>query len=374
MKRVLWVMAGLAVMAVVILLLLSSDNGQAAETLPTVTVTRSDIVDRALAVGTIEPRVEISVKSQVAGVVRRLFVDAGDYVEAGTPLLEIQPNPTPQELIDAERRIELRQLEVDNLRREFERQQQLFERRLISEQEYERARRAYEEARLQLQAAREQLALLREGRVQTESGRFETVVRAPISGYVLEKMIEVGDPVVPLTSYQEGTVLMTMADMNDLVFRGTVDEIDVGRLQEGMTAQIKIGALPQAQGTGRLSKIWLKAKKEENATVFPVEIEIVEAVIRDPRDPEAPPRPLVLRAGYSANAEIIIEKRENVLLIPERVVTYSGDTARVMVVHPDGTTEERIIQTGLSDALHVEVVSGLEEGMKVQEKPLPQIQ
>lgn len=374
MKRVLWVMAGLAVMAVVILLLLSSDNGQAAETLPTVTVTRGDIVDRALAVGTIEPRVEISVKSQVAGVVRRLFADAGDYVEAGTPLLEIQPNPTPQELIDAERRIELRQLEVDNLRREFERQQQLFERRLISEQEYERARRAYEEARLQLQAAREQLALLREGRVQTESGRFETVVRAPISGYVLEKMIEVGDPVVPLTSYQEGTVLMTMADMNDLVFRGTVDEIDVGRLQEGMTAQIKIGALPQAQVTGRLSKIWLKAKKEENATVFPVEIEIVEAVMRDPRDPEAPPRPLVLRAGYSANAEIIIEKRENVLLIPERVVTYSGDTARVMVVHPDGTTEERIIQTGLSDALHVEVVSGLEEGMKVQEKPLPQIQ
>ncbi|WP_243663424.1 efflux RND transporter periplasmic adaptor subunit [Rhodothermus marinus] len=216
MKRVLWVTAKLAVMAVVILLLLSSDNGQAAETLPTVTVTRGDIVDKALAVGTIEPRVEISVKSQVAGVVRRLFVDAGDYVEAGTPLLEIQPNPTPLELIDAERRIELRQLEVDNLRREFERQQQLFDRRLISEQEYERARRAYEEARLQLQAAREQLALLREGRVQTESGRFETVVRAPISGYVLEKMIEVGDPVVPLTSYQEGTVLMTMADMNDL--------------------------------------------------------------------------------------------------------------------------------------------------------------
>ncbi|WP_243663423.1 hypothetical protein [Rhodothermus marinus] len=105
-----------------------------------------------------------------------------------------------------------------------------------------------------------------------------------------------------------------------------------------------------------------------------MEIEIVEAVMRDPRDPEAPPRPLVLRAGYSANAEIIIEKRENVLLIPERVVTYSGDTARVTAVLPDGTTEERIIQTGLSDALHVEVVSGLEEGMKVQEKPLPQIQ
>lgn len=351
MKRMLWLLAGVVLFVALALLVFSSDSGQAAETVPTVTVRRGEIVDKALAVGTIEPRVEISIKSQVAGVVRQLFVEAGDYVEAGTPLLEIQPNPTPQELIDAERRIQLRQLEEDNLRRTFERQQQLFARQLISEQEYEQARQAYEEAQLRLQMAREQLALLREGRVRTESGQVETVVRAPISGYILEKMIEVGDPVVPLTSYQEGTVLMTMADMNNLVFRGTVDEIDVGRLQEGMTAQIKIGALPQAQITGRLSKIWLKARKEENTTVFPVEIEIIKAVMQDPRDPEASPRPLVLRAGYSANAEIIIEKRENVLLIPERVITYSGDTVRVTVVLPDGTTETRVIQTGLSDAL-----------------------
>src|SRR5690606_26180261 len=133
-----------------------------------------------------------------------------------------------------------------------ERQKQLYDRKLISSQEFEQTTQEYEQSRLQVQMAREQLALLREGKVTTQTGSFETVVRAPISGYILDRMVEVGDPVVPLTSYQEGTPLMTMADMDDLLFRGTVDEIDVGRLHEGMAARIKVGALPSAEVTGRL--------------------------------------------------------------------------------------------------------------------------
>ena len=349
-------------------------GGEDESQISTVDVTRGDLVDKALAVGTIEPRVEIDVKSQFSGVVQRQFADVGDFVEAGARILEIRPNPTPRELVDAERRIELREIEVENLRTEFERQQQLFEKQLVSAQEFEQAERAYEEAKLQLQITKEQLALLREGRITTDKGSFESTVRAPVSGFILEKMVEIGDPVVPLTSYQEGTVLMTMADMNDLIFRGTVDEIDVGRLQEGMPTEIKVGALPNAQVEGVLSKIWLKAQKEENSTVFPVEIEIVRAVQPDPRRPEAEPPPAVLRAGYSSNAEIIIEKRENVLLVPERVVDFSGDTARVRVHAPEGEPEERIIETGLSDAIHVEVISGVAEGDRLLEKPVKQIE
>lgn len=365
---------GIVVVLATTAALISSKGGEDPNALPTVEVVRGDLVDRALAVGTITPRVEISVKSQVPGVIKRLYADVGDYVAAGTPLMEIQPNPTPRELVDAQRQIELRQLDVENLKAEYERQLALKEKDLISESAFELAKREYEQADLHVRMAKEQLALLRDGRVVTETGNIETVVRAPVSGFIIDKMAEIGDPIVPLTSYQEGTVLMSMADMNDLVFKGTVDEIDVGRLKEGMPVKIKVGALPDADVSGVLSKIWLKARKEENSTVFPVEIEITEAVRRDPAKPESEPTPVVLRAGYSSNADVIIEQREDVLIIPERVITFEGDTAKVKVVTGQGLVEDRLVTTGLSDAINVEVIAGLDEGALVQEKPVKVIE
>jgi len=369
MKRILFIVGILAVAAAVTAFVLSRNGHSDDEARPHVEVARGSIVDRALAVGTIEPRVEIEVKSQVSGVVRQQFAEVGDFVRAGDPLLELQPNPTPRELMEAERQIEQRELELDNLRDEYERTKALYDKQLITVQEYERVKRTYDESTLAVRTAKEQLTLLREGKVNTRSGSVETVVRAPVSGFVLDKVVEIGDPVVPLTSYQEGTVLMTMADMDDLIFRGTVDEIDVGRLKEGMEAHVKVGALPGAEVEGELSRIWLKARKEENSTVFPVEIEIRSAVERDPDHPEAEPVPVVLRAGYSANTDVVIESREDVLLIPERVVHFNGDSTLVEILLADNTTEERLIRTGLSDAINIEVISGLDEGERVAEKP-----
>jgi HlyD family secretion protein len=377
MKRATKITAGVIVLIVVAgatAALMTSGNGEDPNALPTVEVVRGDIVDKALAVGTITPRVEVSVKSQVPGVLKHLFADVGDYVRAGSPLMEIQPNPTPRELVDAERQIELRQIEVENLRLIYDRQKALREKDLIAESDFELARRNFEQADLQVRMASEQLALLRDGRVATDKGDIETLVRAPVSGFIIDKMAEIGDPIVPLTSYQEGTVLMTMADMNDLIFKGTVDEIDVGRLKEGMSVKIKVGALPDANVNGVLSKIWLKARKEENATIFPVEIEITEATRVDPAHPEADPVPVVLRAGYSSNADVIIEQREDVLMIPERVVEFAGDTARVKVVTESGEVEDRTVTTGLSDAINIEVIAGLEEGSMIQEKPVKVIE
>lgn len=320
-----------------------------------VVVARTDVVDRALAVGTIEPDVEISVKSKVSGVLGRAFAGEGDFVNAGDPLLEIRPDPTPLELVESQRAVEMQEIQLENLRREAERHQALAERGLISQQELESAQRQFEQAELEVRTARERLQLLQSGRIQNSN--VESVVRAPISGYILERMVEPGDPVVPLSSYQEGTVLMTMADMGHLVFRGTVDEIDVGRLEEGMPVQVKIGALPNAQLTGTVSRISLKASKVENATSFPVEIEL------DPVDS------VTLRAGLSANAEVIIDERRGVIAIPERLVTFEDGGAWVTVRRADGTSEKRVIQTGLSDAMQVEVLDGLEEGEQVLEKP-----
>jgi HlyD family secretion protein len=363
MSRIAKVVVGVVVLGVVVGggLAVRGGNGGAEEGLPSVEVGRADLVDRALAIGTIEPEVEIGVKSKVSGVVRRRFAEVGDFVRAGDPLLEIRPDPTPLELVEARRQIELRQIEVENATRELERLRALVDQGLVSRQEFESTERRHAEAALQLQIARERLDLLEKGQVTIADSRIETVVTAPIDGYILEKMVEIGDPVVPLSSYMEGTVLMTMADMGQLVFRGTVDEIDVGRLEEGMPVEIKIGALPEARIHGVLERISLKAQKQDNATTFPVEIRLVET------------DGVTLRAGYSANAEIIIDRREAVLAIPERVVTFEDDGAWVTVVRADGTGERRLVRTGLSDAIQVEILDGLAEGERVQEKPLKTI-
>jgi len=335
----------------------SDDDG-----IKTVEAERGEIVDKALAVGRIEPEIEISVKSKISGVVSREFAEVGDFVRAGELLLEIKPTPTPLELVETRRQLELRQLELTNLRKELDRKAALLEQGLIPQDEYDSAERAFGEAELNVKLARERLALLEEGRVQTADQSIEAVVKSPIDGFILEKNVEIGDPVTPLNPYQEGTVLMTMAEMNALIFRGTVDEIDVGKLSEGMPVEIKIGALPGVEVTGVLSKISLKARTEDNATVFPIEIELGES------------KDVVLRAGYSANADVIIDRREGVIMIPERLLTFSGDTARVTVLLGDGTQEERIVETGLSDAINIEVLSGLEEGAKVVEPPPREIE
>ena len=349
-------------------------TGEAAPTEePHVTVARGSLVDKALAVGTIEPRVQVSVKSQLSGVVSRQFAEPGEFVRAGAPLLEIRPTPTPQEIVDAERQVDLRRLELTTVEREHERQKALVDKALVSAQDYELVRRRLDEAALQLQMSEERLELLRSGRI-SKTSEIATVVTAPITGFVLDKNVEIGDPVVPLTSFQEGTVLMTMADMDDLIFRGTVDEIDVGKLIEGMPADIRVGALPGADVNGQLSRIWLKARKEDNSTVFPVEVDLESAFAASnggvAEEGGLSLEPAVLRAGYSANAEIIVARRDSVLTIPERVITFEDGHATVEILHPDNRKERVEIETGLSDAIHIEVLAGLGEGDRVAEKPL----
>jgi len=348
-------------LAVVGFLVFGGSGDSAEEALPSVKVSRGTIIDKALAVGTIEPENEIAVKSKVMGVVSRIFADVGAYVRAGQPLLEVRPDPTPLELADAKRQVELAEVELTNLEKERARKEKMITGGLISTKEYEDFIRQYDEAGLRLTIAKEKLALFESGKVTIGDTEIESIVKAPIDGYVLNRTVEVGDPVTPLTSFQEGTVLMKMANMERLLFKGTVDEIDVGKLQEGMEATIKVGALPRDTVRGVLRKIWLKAEKRENATVFPIEILI-------PRSNNS-----VLRAGYSANANIIINKKEDVLMIPERVVTFRNDSAFVQFALAAGGGQERQIETGLSDAINVEITSGLGEGDEVREKPVKKI-
>jgi HlyD family secretion protein len=328
--------------------------------LPKVKVQKGTLSDKALAVGTIEPENEISVKSKISGVVSHIYADVGTYVRAGQPLLEVKPDPTPIELADAKRQLQLMEVDFTNLTKDKSRQESLYKQALISAQEYEAFTKRYQEAELRVKLAREKLALLETGKVTIGDTEIESIIKAPIDGFVLTRAVEVGDPVTPLSSYQEGTVLMKMANMQRLLFKGSVDEIDVGKMREGMPAEIKIGALPSDTVHGTLRKIWLKAEKKDNATVFPIEIVINSG------------NKVTLRAGYSANANIIIKKKENILFLPERVITFRNDSAIVKVAVMDKELE-RVIKTGLSDAINVEIVSGLKEGDEVFEKPVKKI-
>jgi HlyD family secretion protein len=351
--------ASVLVVLLVIIGIASKKKPQSAS--KTVKVEKKDIVEKALAIGSLEPKNEIAVKSKISGVLGRLYVDVGAYVQKGQPLLEVYPDPTPLELAEAKRAVEMAEIELKTIRKELERGEQLKKKGLISDQEVETLTRSYEEAELRHTMALERLGLIEKGKVRIAETNIESVIKSPISGFVLEKSVNVGDPVVPLTSYQAGTELLKMADMKDILFKGTVDEIDVGKIKEGLPAELQVGALPGKSVKGHVSLISLKAKKQENTTVFPIEVTI------DATDGA------VLRAGFSANVNIIIAKKDSVLSLPERVVTFRNDSAFVRIPQGDKGSKEVAIKTGLSDAINIEVVSGLKKDQEVLEKEVKPI-
>jgi HlyD family secretion protein len=359
-KRLIWASV-ILITIVITALALSSNSDQDKNGRSTVKVSRQTIIDKALAVGSIEPVTEIDVKSKISGVVRRLYADVGDFVKAGDPLVDVKPDPTPLELAQAKRDVEMTIIEMHTLKKEMDRSKELQLKGLISDQDYENLIRQYDEANLKHQMAKERLDLIEKGKVRIANTDIESVVTSPLSGFILEKSVNLGDPVVPLTSYQPGTALMRMADMNDLIFKGTVDEIDVGKIKEGLPCELQVGAIPGEAIGGHVILISLKAKKEDNTTVFPVEIKIDRI------------ENTVLRAGYSANAHIIIAQRDSVLSIPERVVTFRNDSAFVELRAGPEKTEERYIKTGLSDAIQIEILEGLEDGQEVLEKEVKEI-
>jgi HlyD family secretion protein len=331
-----------------------------------VDVKRGPITEKAVAVGQIKPRVEFHVKSKISGIVKRCSVEVGDRVRAGDPLFEIVPDPTPTELIDAETRVASAQAAYDLAAAESKRANDLWGQGVMSKDQLDPKRTAFEQARIELQRAQDNLELTRKGRVENRGASMESILRAPAGGIVLTRLVNPGDPVVPLTSYQAGTDLATIADMRDLLFKGTVDEIDVGKIHVGTAARIKIGALPDSDLSGRVSRIAPQATEKDGARLFDVEIEL---------DPSSP---ITLRAGYSANADLVIREKQDVLTIPERLVQFEDDGKKAFVEIPDGTPDappRRVeIKTGLSDGLNIEVLSGLKVGDKVVQRPPKEIQ
>lgn len=347
--------------AVIILKAKNSANGKD-NGIKMIKVQRGDIVENALAIGRIEPKKEIAVKSKISGIVKTVFVEVGDEVKIGEPLLEIKPDPTPLEFAEAKRNVEMARVNLEQAENEYNRSKKLLNDNLVSQQDFDAAENEYKQLQLRVKIALERLALIEEGKTKIADRQVDTVIKCPVEGTILERKINEGDPVVPLTSYQAGTELLLLADMNSLIFKGTVDEIDVGKLEEGMTAELKIGAIPDEKILGTLTKISPKAKQQENATLFDVEIEITQRGKK------------IIRAGYSANAELVINKAENTLFIPERLVEFNEEKTYVEVMGDNGEIIKREVELGLSDGINVEIKKGLAEGEEVVERPPKEIE
>ncbi|HEX8171732.1 MAG TPA: efflux RND transporter periplasmic adaptor subunit [Thermoanaerobaculia bacterium] len=327
-----------------------------------VEVTQGTIVEKAVAVGQIQPRQKFQVKSKISGIVRRVNVQVGDTVKAGDALFEIAADPTPLEVTEVDRRVESATASFRRAQSEYQRSMELSRGGVLPQSDVDQKKEAFELARVALTKAQQDRELTRKGR---SSGGSESTIRAPAAGTVLSRSVNPGDPIVPLTSYQPGTEMATIADMSDLIFKGTVDEIDVGKLSVGMAARIKVGALPTDVVTGKVARIAPQAQQKEGATLFDVEIEL------------DPGQKITLRAGYSANADVIIREKKDVLTLPERLVSFEDGGKKTFVEVPGATPKaepKKIeVKTGISDGLNIEIVSGLKKGEKVVERPPKEI-
>lgn len=321
----------------------------------TVEVSRGSIHVEAVAVGKVEARFEVPVTATSGGVITRRFVQLGQAVKKGDPLFEVRPVLTDAQRLNAQR-------SLLQAREGAEGAEEMAGGRTVAGlamrvfqggNSMDRMKAGAERAR---KDAEHQLELLLEGQTEIDGHVIDYLVRAPIDGHVISEDLEVGEPVVPASTFGAGTVLVTLADLDHPVFRGTVDEIDVGRLAEGMTGSLTLGARPGLALEAELTEISLRAESRNNAVVFPVEMDV------------APPEDLVLRSGYSAVAAIRIAEANDVLLIPERLVRFEGERASVQRLRADGETEEVEIETGLSDSLRIEVRSGLAEGDTLLER------
>ena len=357
MKKIIFGLVVVGVVTAIVFLAFGKGNSSKESDSKLVKVEKGEIVEKAMAIGTIEPYKEVVVKSKISGIVKKLHIDVGDTVREGDPLVDISPQPTPMEYTEARRAVEVAQITFDNAKVNFDRSKELSQKQLISQSEFDSKKQDFDQAQLGLKLAQERMQLTEVGSIKESNLKVESTIRSPISGSVLSKNVNEGDPVVPLTSYQDGTALITLADMKDLIFRGTVDEIDVGKLKESMPVTLKVGAIPKDTITGTLYKISPKARKQEQATVFDVEVKLDRKYLEK------------LRAGYSANAEIIIMQAKDVLKIPERLVDFRNDSAYVWVQDSIGGKQQRTIQTGLSDGITTEVTSGLKENELIAEKP-----
>jgi HlyD family secretion protein len=317
----------------------------------------ADIVKKVVASGTIEPRKEIEIKPRISGILRKLLVLPGQRIKKGDIIGEVQVIPDVMSLNEAELRLRSATLSVERIKRELDRAEKLGTQGATSFTELDKLRSDHEQAIEEEKGARSRVQLVREGFTsKTRGSGASTMVESTVDGMVLTVPIKEGSSVIHANTFNPGTTVAVVADMGDMIFKGRVDESEVGKLKTGMPVEIVVGALEDIKFNGKLEHIAPKSQVKDGTTEFEI-----EAAFR-------PPENVTVRAGYSANANIVLDRRDKVLAINESLLTFEKERRFVEVEVAPLQFEKREVRLGLSDGVRVEVLSGIDKGV-VLKKP-----
>ena len=317
----------------------------------------ADISKTTVITGAIEPRDEVEVKPQISGIITEIYKEAGQMVKAGEVIAKVKVIPDMGQLSSAESRVRLAEINLKQAKVNFDREKQLYDKLLVSAEEYDNVRQTLDQAREEKTAAIDALEVVRDGVSRSNASASSTLIRSTISGLILDVPVKVGNSVILSNTFNDGTTIATVADMSDLIFKGNIDETEVGQLITGMPMRITIGALQNLKFDASLEYISPKATDNNGANQFEIKAAVTV------------PQGNAIRSGYSANAEIELASAKGVLTVPESAIEFSGNDTYVYVIKGSGddkTYERRKVTTGLSDGINIEIKSGLKKNEKVR--------
>ena len=321
------------------------------------TPTVADLRKTTVLTGKIEPRNEVNIKPQISGIISELLKEAGQTVQAGEVIAKVKVIPDMGQLSSAQSRLRLAEINLKQARTDYEREKVLFDKGLVSADEYDKIHQAYNQAREERSAAQDNLEVVRDGVSSNNANASSTLVRSTVTGVILDIPVKVGNSVILSNTFNDGTTIATVANMNDLIFRGNVDETEVGQVNVGMPMTITVGALQDLKFNARLEYISPKAVEANGANQF----EIKAAV--------QVPEKTGVRSGYSANAQIVLAEALHVLTVPESAIHFEGNNTYVYLVQGKGknkTYQRRDVKVGLSDGVNIQIKSGLTTNDRVR--------
>ena len=321
------------------------------------TPTVADLRKTTVLTGKIEPRNEVNIKPQISGIITELMKEAGQTVQAGEVIAKVKVIPDMGQLSSAQSRLRLAEINLKQARTDYEREKVLFDKGLVAADEYDKIHQAYNQAREERSAAQDNLEVVRDGVSSNNANASSTLVRSTVTGVILDIPVKVGNSVILSNTFNDGTTIATVANMNDLIFRGNVDETEVGQVNVGMPMTITVGALQDLKFNARLEYISPKAVEANGANQF----EIKAAV--------QVPEKTGVRSGYSANAQIVLAEALHVLTVPESAIHFEGNNTYVYLVQGKGknkTYQRRDVKVGLSDGVNIQIKSGLTTNDRVR--------
>lgn len=321
------------------------------------------ITKKTVATGSVVPRKEIEIKPQVSGIIEEVYLEAGQMVKTGDIIAKVKIIPDMVTLNNAESRVNRAQLNYEDAKIDYERQHELYEKKVIPYEEYQKAQLAFNTSREELSAAENNLELIKKGVTKKSEKTTNTLIRSTINGMLLDVPVEVGNSVIQANTFNAGTTIAVVADMTDMVFEGKVDETEVGKIKEGMDIILTIGAIENETYNAILRYLSPKGVEENGAIQFEIKADVK---LKEGQ---------FIRSGYSANASIVLEERDSVMVIPEALLKFENDSSYVEVETDSQVFEKRFVQVGLSDGINIEVLEGLEfedkiKGEKIDPKEL----